>query len=254
MIDQLKAKRQLYADQMVGYEEELEAITSKQRLIESYNQEQNQLNQLKAQLQPYLYQRADLAVSMNQLEQDGSYQTLIQELADKKSEIIQLYQQWAKKRIAMDLIYRTLRQGFDNPLPEMNQLANEIFSLLTYNRYTQINLNKKGIKVRQFSDILFEPHELSQGTLEQLYVALRLAFIATASRMVKMPIMIDDAFVNFDEVRKTSMYKVLQKVSQKHQVLFFTFDQQAQEMLANDHQIDLNQYVEAVEVSKSKKE
>lgn len=253
-VDQLKAKRQLYADQMVGYEEELEAITSKQRLIESYNQEQNQLNQLKAQLQPYLYQRADLAVSMNQLEQDGSYQTLIQELADKKSEIIQLYQQWAKKRIAMDLIYRTLRQGFDNPLPEMNQLANEIFSLLTYNRYTQINLNKKGIKVRQFSDILFEPHELSQGTLEQLYVALRLAFIATASRMVKMPIMIDDAFVNFDEVRKTSMYKVLQKVSQNHQVLFFTFDQQAQEMLANDHQIDLNQYVETVEASKSKKE
>ena len=66
--------------------------------------------------------------------------------------------------------------------------------------------------------------------------------------------MIDDAFVNFDEVRKTSMYKVLQKVSQNHQVLFFTFDQQAQEMLANDHQIDLNQYVETVEASKSKKE
>ena len=65
--------------------------------------------------------------------------------------------------------------------------------------------------------------------MEQLYVALRLAFVISAQRMIKMPIIIDDAFVNFDEFRKTSMYKVLQDISEDIQVLFFTFDQQANE-------------------------
>lgn len=123
----------------------------------------------------------------------------------------------------------------------MNQLADEIFSTLTYGRYTQIKLNKTGLKVKQFSDILFEPYELSQGTLEQLYVALRLSFIENALQMINMPILIDDAFVNFDEIRKTSMYQVLERISKDNQILFFTFDQQAKESFIDSQRIDLDE-------------
>ena len=124
----------------------------------------------------------------------------------------------------------------------MNRMANSIFSDLTYGRYDKIKLNKSGLKVQHCSDVLFEPHELSQGTLEQLYVALRLAFIVNASSMVKMPILIDDAFVNFDELRKKSMYQVLTKFSKDYQILFFTFDPQVQEMMAIDQVIELEDY------------
>ncbi|MCR8968632.1 AAA family ATPase [Facklamia sp. 7083-14-GEN3] len=243
-IQQLKEKRDLYSEQIKGYENEMSAIDSKQSLINQYNKVQNELTLNKSRVQPHQYQRANIEVALNQLEQDGSYQVLQQKLEDKKAEIIKYVQEWSKKKIAVDLIYQTLRQGMDNPIPEMNKMANEIFSKLTYGRYDQIKLNKTGIKVKQFSDVLFSPHELSQGTLEQLYVALRLAFIANASSMVSMPIIIDDAFVNFDEIRKASMYKVLETISQDHQVLFFTFDQMAAETLAIDSMINLDELIE----------
>ncbi|MGF3065973.1 AAA family ATPase [Facklamia sp. P12950] len=243
-IQQLKEKRHLYSEQIRGYENEMSAIESKQSLINQYNKVQNELTLNKSRVQPHQYQRANIEVALNQLEQDGSYQVLQQKLEDKKAEIIKYVQEWSKKKIAVDLIYQTLRQGMDNPIPEMNKMANEIFSKLTYGRYDQIKLNKTGIKVKQFSDVLFSPHELSQGTLEQLYVALRLAFIVNASSMVSMPIIIDDAFVNFDEIRKASMYKVLETISQNHQVLFFTFDQMAADTLAIDSMINLDELIE----------
>lgn len=240
-IESLKEKRELYAEQMIGFEEQLSFIENKQALTADYSRIQNELIQHKNKLQPHHHQRANLTVEIKQLEQDGNYQQLIQELENKKAAIEQLAKEWARKKIATELIYRTLRQGMDNPIPEMNKMANEIFSILTYGRYNQIKLNKSGIKVRQFSDVLFEPHELSQGTLEQLYVALRLAFVENASDMVQMPIIIDDAFVNFDEIRKTSMYRVLEKISHNHQVLFFTFDQHAKEVFGKeDNLIDLD--------------
>ena len=241
-IQELNEKRSLYADQLAGYEEELEAIENKHALVSAYQDLEVKLSQTKDRLQPHQYQRANIEVALNHLEQDGSYQVLDQKIADQRAEIIDYFSEYATRKLATELIYQTLRHGMDNPLPEMNRMANSIFSDLTYGRYDKIKLNKSGLKVQHCSDVLFEPHELSQGTLEQLYVALRLAFIVNASSMVKMPILIDDAFVNFDELRKKSMYQVLTKFSKDYQILFFTFDPQVQETMAIDQVIELEDY------------
>lgn len=241
LIEELNKKRALYQEQMVGFEEALANVETKQALIEDFQSLEQQLVNAKERLIPHHNERANLMVEINHLEQDGTYPELIQQVADKRTQIETAVYEWGRKRIAMDLIYKTLRQGMANPVPEMNQLADEIFSTLTYGRYTQIKLNKTGLKVKQFSDILFEPYELSQGTLEQLYVALRLSFIENALQMINMPILIDDAFVNFDEIRKTSMYQVLERISKDNQILFFTFDQQAKESFIDSQRIDLDE-------------
>lgn len=248
-IKELNNKRSLYQEQMVGFEEALAEVETKQTLIEEYQSFEQQLVSAKERLIPHHNERANLIAEINFLEQDGTYSELIQQVADKRTQIEAEIHEWGRKRISMNLIYQTLRQGMANPVPEMNQLADEIFSILTYGRYTQIKLNKTGLKVKQFSDILFEPHELSQGTLEQLYVALRLAFVENALQMIKMPILIDDAFVNFDEIRKTSMYQVLERISKDNQILFFTFDQQAKESFVDSQRIDLDEAELTVEES-----
>ncbi|MDO4432552.1 MAG: AAA family ATPase [Aerococcaceae bacterium] len=240
-IVDLTHKLEVYQEQMQGFEEALAQVENKQALMELYHRLEHQLNTLKDRLTPYHHDRANLEVEIKHLEQDGTYSALLQQLEDKKAQVRQAVLEWGRKRIAMELIYQTLRQGIDNPIPEMNRIANQIFETLSYGRYTQIKLNKTGLKVKQFSDVLFEPHELSQGTLEQLYVALRLAFIENVRSMVKMPIIIDDAFVNFDEVRKASVYRVLEQVSQHTQILFFTFDSQAKELLCLEKRIDLDE-------------
>ena len=250
LIEELTAKRALYAEQMEGYEEALTQVQNKQSLLENFHRLEHQLETLKERLVPHHRERADLEVEIHHLEQDGTYQEKVQALANKETQVRDMVALWGRKRIAMELIYATLRHGLDNPLPEMNRLADELFETLSYGRYTQIKLQKDGIKVRQFSDIYFEPHELSQGTLEQLYVALRIAFIENVRTMVKMPILIDDAFVNFDEYRKASMYQVLGQISERIQVLFFTFDQQAVHFFDGAKAVNLD----AIQVSQAEEE
>lgn len=238
-INELKEQSKLYLEQIVGYEDELAQISDKQMLVEQVSRLEEKRNQIDQSILPLVQERANIEVNINHLEEDGSYQELIQTTETKKSQVKELMFEWGHKRLAMELIYQTLKQGVDNPVPEMKTIATKIFEKLSFGRYTDIRFNKNGVKVKQFSDILFEPHELSQGTLEQLYVALRFAFVESASEMVKMPIIIDDAFVNFDEYRKSSMYQVIEEFSKSQQILFFTFDQQAKESFSTEQQIDL---------------
>lgn len=240
-IEDLTAKHQLFTEQIEGYAEKLANVQNRQELSDKLEAQQQMLDRAKENLTPHMHQLANVMVEINRLEEDGSYEELNQQLENKKAKIQDLMIEWGQKQIATSLIYDTLRYGMENPLPEMNDKVNELFYKLSGGRYTQVKINKNSIKVKQFSDILFEPHELSQGTLEQLYVALRLAFVESAKQMVSMPIIIDDAFVNFDEHRRQSMYQVLKEMSERHQILFFTFDQLAIDIFEPDQEIDLEQ-------------
>ncbi|MBG9981707.1 AAA family ATPase [Aerococcaceae bacterium DSM 111020] len=238
-IKQLKQELALYQEQTEDHLEALHNIESKQQLTEDYQKIRLELENIRKELEPHRSRRADLTAEVRRMERDGTVQLLTQSLADKETEIRDLILSWGKKRMGMAMLYQTLRKGLDNPLPEMTQHATEIFDKLSYGRYKQVKINKKNIRVVHHSDIIFEPYELSQGTLEQLYVALRLAFIISAKELVKMPIIIDDAFVNFDEMRKMSMYRVLEELSTIMQVLYFTFDDQVLEMFREDQWLDL---------------
>ena len=64
---------------------------------------------------------------------------------------------------------------------------------------------------------------LSSGTADQLYLALRIASIEDClDRANALPFVADDLFVNFDNDRARSGFEVLQELSTKTQVLFFT--------------------------------
>lgn len=240
-IKELKAQKQLYKEQIEGFEDDLQEIENKHSLLEDYGALEHELSLLKKNLNPYQRDRANLTVEISNIEQDGTYQELVQQQENKKAKLLQEIEDWGSKKLAADIIYQTLRKDLANPVEEMNEIATRIFSILSYDRYKQIRMNMNSIKVKQFSDVLFEPHELSQGTLEQLYVALRLAFIISARSMIKMPIIIDDAFVNFDDYRKEGMYKVLKEISEDSQILYFSFDQDAKESFDSSNIINLEE-------------
>ena len=67
------------------------------------------------------------------------------------------------------------------------------------------------------------PSGMSDGTQDQLYLALRLAslehFMAGGSAM---PLLVDDALVNFDDDRARAALKLFEELAEKTQVLFFT--------------------------------
>jgi uncharacterized protein YhaN len=60
------------------------------------------------------------------------------------------------------------------------------------------------------------------GTADAVYVSLRLALIDMLYARQKPTLVFDDSFANFDEGRAAEMLKLLGKLSQKTQVLYFT--------------------------------
>ncbi len=64
---------------------------------------------------------------------------------------------------------------------------------------------------------------MSDGTCDQLYLALRLASLEHHfENSEPIPFILDDILVNFDDERSAACLKILARLSQKTQVLFFT--------------------------------
>jgi uncharacterized protein YhaN len=68
-----------------------------------------------------------------------------------------------------------------------------------------------------------ENHQLSRGTAEQLYLALRLGLAHSFSlRQGALPIFMDDVCVNFDPKRTEQMIRTILDFGQNHQIFYFT--------------------------------
>lgn len=65
--------------------------------------------------------------------------------------------------------------------------------------------------------------ELSDGTRDQLYLALRLAFIDQHfDSNQPLPLIMDDILVNFDDLRSKATLQVLAELAEKTQIIYFT--------------------------------
>ena len=156
----------------------------------------------------------------------------ISELKTEKNILIEKYRTIIKNlfinKMSLDLI-SIAKSEFDKTQPDLIN-AQKYLSILTDNKYTKINLelqeleNKDGTRIKKWE-------HLSRGTKEQLYLALRLGYASNYSKdkttlepngKADLPLIIDDAFVNFDAKRTKNALKCLHEFSKTNQVLFFT--------------------------------
>jgi uncharacterized protein YhaN len=83
---------------------------------------------------------------------------------------------------------------------------------LTQGHYTRIttSIHEARLEVHDTHDLSWSPDRLSRGTREQVFLALRLALVRDLERHgVHLPVVIDDALVNFDDSRARAAAEVL---------------------------------------------
>jgi hypothetical protein len=79
-------------------------------------------------------------------------------------------------------------------------------------RYVSIttSIDEARLEVHDSDGMLWSPDRLSRGTREQVFLALRLALVRDLERHgVHLPVVIDDALVNFDDARALAAARVL---------------------------------------------
>ena len=101
--------------------------------------------------------------------------------------------------------------------------AENLLKLITNSKYTNADYASRTI-ISANGECKNE-NELSRGTREQLYLAFRLGYVqnyGSDGTNYKLPLIIDDAFVNFDKERLTNILNALKEFAKTNQVLFFT--------------------------------
>ena len=119
--------------------------------------------------------------------------------------------------------------------PEVVRTAGRVFSAMTDGRYTDVRvpLDGGGISVVTADGTIRPTDELSRGTAEQLYLALRIGLIGSLGATgAALPVLMDDVVVNFDPERREGAVAAVAELAAIRQVLFFTCHPETAALLA----------------------
>ncbi len=137
-------------------------------------------------------------------------------------------ERYLKLRIALSILrYEIDRYRERNQSPLLRR-AGEIFSQLTLNSFSSIktvyNESDKPVLVcLRPSGEMIGIDGLSEGSCDQLYLSLRLASLENYLKENEpLPFIIDDILINFDDRRAQAALRVLNELTEKTQVIFFT--------------------------------
>jgi hypothetical protein len=113
---------------------------------------------------------------------------------------------------ARDMLESTRAAFARDHQPAVLREASRWLVRLTEGHYTRIttSIHEARLEVHDTHDLSWNPDRLSRGTREQVFLALRLALVRDLERHgVHLPIVIDDALVNFDDSRARAAAEVL---------------------------------------------
>lgn len=170
------------------------------------------------------------------------------ETSDSNSEAAFLYQieleklnalaeEWAIAQVAQTTLMKAKAAYQKKYLSEVIELTSKYFSKLTDGKYIHVHAptGSKLFQVEASNYIRYTVDELSQGTIDQLYVSLRLAISKVMSEKFVIPLIIDDAFVNFDSKRTKEILNIVQEFASSQQILLFTCKSDIAQTLQAQH-------------------
>lgn len=220
--EQLKLKIEALQNDLQADLAQLEEIAKDpNKLTENKDQIEKQLSQKQEQINDLHAENAKLENQMHALANSDKYFAEKQKLTDLETSLGENVKEYLANLLTSNWIARGLDLASNERFPKMLEDAKKYFNLLTGGRYVDIQLDKK-LKVKREDGKKFNVEYLSRGTSEQLYFALKLAFVEQVADKIALPILIDDAFVNFDAQRTNYIVKLLEELAKKTQVLIFT--------------------------------
>ena len=134
---------------------------------------------------------------------------------------------WAQLKLAEALLAEALRRYREKAQGPVVELAGNYFRLMTGGRFARLLIDDNGdMPVLLAQPVHGKPMDisaLSEGTADQLYLALRLAALELQQRPERMmPLVLDDVFMTSDDERAAQMFCALEKFAATAQVLVFT--------------------------------
>ena len=211
------------------------ALAQAERSLISPQRSDFGLDSARAELEALRRRRAQL---QGRLEATGDPMVIKSEAYDLQQRLGELQAQYD----ALALAIETLRDANDEMQqrfsPRLGQRAGEIMHALTGGEYERLAFDRSlAAEAKRSGDTLAHPTVfLSQGTADQLYLALRLAICELAlPEDCSCPLILDDALVNFDNVRMGYALELLRQIARTRQVILFSCHDREEKWLTENN-------------------
>jgi len=184
-----------------------------------------ELDELKSAAEELGQQVARLGGELGAEGRDAAMARARQELEGVRAEAQSVADEYVVVTLAVRLLDSTRERYERERQPAVVRNAARIFSVMTDGRYTDVRapLDGSGITVLAADGTIRPTSELSRGTAEQLYLALRVGLIGSLGEQGRwLPVFMDDVVVNFDPQRRAGAIEAVAELATMRQVLFFT--------------------------------
>ena len=141
-------------------------------------------------------------------------------LARPTAKEVELEEDMQALELAKEELKRLAEEYYLEVCDTLNAEISKWISLLTDGQYDSARLDKEGKLLVLAEQREVAPEALSRGTLEQIYLALRLAAGTLLMTEEEMPIFLDEAFAMYDDIRLAKTLQAL--AATKKQVIIFT--------------------------------
>ena len=138
-------------------------------------------------------------------------------------------EEYARLKLASTVLHIAIEKHREKTRAPVLTIASDFFRELTLNSYSGLRVEEddhgKPLLVGCKSDsCLTVPVDgMSEGTCDQLYLALRLASLQLEVEPRKdLPLIIDDILIQFDDARSAAALHILARIARQRQVIFFT--------------------------------
>ncbi|MDR1013005.1 MAG: hypothetical protein LBL38_01910, partial [Lactobacillales bacterium] len=205
-------------------------------ISQQFKKESLELQKVTEEYQELIEEKVRLKGEKTLLENNGVLASLIQDEGYQRKSFHNLVKRWLIEQVETKILIDLLRDFSDQTLHELLKVASQLFSDLTSAQYISIELIEGRFKLEDENGYLFRVADLSTGAKDQLYLAMRMAFLFHRSKHYA-PILVDDGWLHYDEKRKENLLKLFKEVAKKEQVILFSSDKQMHSLfLKSDYQ------------------
>lgn len=135
-------------------------------------------------------------------------------------------------QLAVDTIEKLSAQLKEEFAGKLNKRISQLVEVFTCGEYNEIRMDKDGNVFAIKENMLIPLEQLSKGTIEQIRLAIRLIVADDVFGMENIPVVLDESFVYFDDLRLRQILKSLAKLDR--QILIFTCHEREIEILRDE--------------------
>ena len=183
----------------------------------------------------------ELTLSVHTIEMDNqnilkkleNYVELEEELENLKADKKELEQKRFEIQKALNILEVAYNKMKEEITPKFTEKLSKTIEKISNSKYRKVRINTLGeIIVEDKNGEYVNAENLSIGTIDQIYLALRLASIEEITKE-KMPIILDEAFAYYDNERLKNILKYLNDEYNENQIIIFTCTRREIEELDN---------------------